>query len=197
MGLDIIVVLVLIGLTIHGYHQGFLKATGSLLTPLVGVWLAARYTRTLAGWLSSRASDNTLCLVFAVLIIFVLTYVAVKLLRYVFQRGFDYFRMWDLDRFLGGAFGLVKATVLLWIVIAFAFIAYPQGRKTISHSPVSTQILLFGEGVPFLHQKLTQAGGYIKGMSNPLERYQLPNLPNDASGTELEKALKGFGAGGN
>jgi uncharacterized membrane protein required for colicin V production len=163
-----------------------------MLTPIVSLWLIMRNSRTVASWFSPKAGSDTLSLVIAVLAIFVATYLAMKFFKYVFTKVFDYFRVWDMDRFLGGALGLFKATALLWIVIAFAFIAYPSGRKAISQSPIATQILLFGEGVPLLQQKFDRANRYVRALSNPLERYTLPSGPAGGSGNSLEnlKALK-------
>jgi chromate transport protein ChrA len=192
MGLDVIVVVVLFGLTIHGYRQGFLKGAGSLLTPIVALWLSLRYSGRLSYCFSAATGDHTSALVLAIIAILVVSYLGIRLMRNIFSRLLDRFRIWDMDQFMGGALGLVKATMIIWIVIAFAYIAYPEGRRAISRAPLSAQILMFGEDVPALRQKLNQANRYVKGITNPLQRYQMPELTGDPNNRANAEVMKGL-----
>ena len=190
MGLDVVVVLVLLGLTLHGYRQGFLKGAGSLLTPIVALWLTFRYSGRLSACFSGATGDHSSALVLAIVAILILSYMGIRLLRNIVSRVLDRFHIWDMDQFMGGALGLVKATVIIWIVIAFVFIAYPGGRKVISQSPLSAQILLFGEDAPVLRQKLNQANRYVQSIASPLQRYQLPELPSSINNRANLEAVK-------
>ena len=195
MGLDVVVVLVLLGLTLHGYRQGFLKGAGSLLTPIVALWLTFRYSGRLSNCFRGATGDHSSSLVLAIVAILALSYLGIRLLRNIVSRLLDRFHMWDMDQFMGGALGLVKATMIVWIVIAFVFIAYPDGRKAISHSPLSAQILLFGEDAPVLRQKLNQADRYVRGITNPLQRYQLREMPSSINNPAYLEAVKGIDLG--
>jgi hypothetical protein len=191
MGLDIVIVVVLIALTLFGFRQGFIKGAASMLTPIIGLWLSIHHARSVANWFSPGSTMPAIPIAFAVLAIFVATYLFVRLIRYLAEKLFNSVRLWDMDRFLGGAFGLVRATAVLWIVLAFVFIAYPDGRRAIYRSPIATQILLFGEGMPLLKQKMDKAHGYVTALANPLKRYQAPELPDSETISNL-KALQGM-----
>jgi uncharacterized membrane protein required for colicin V production len=196
MGLDVIVITVLVGLTIHGYYQGFLKGAGAFLTPVVALWLCLRYSHRMSFWFSRATGDRAVSLVLAVIVIMVASYVGIRIIRSLASRLFDRLRMWGMDQLLGGALGLFKATMILWVLIAFAFIAYPKGREVIRSSPLSAQILLFGDDVPFLRLKLNQANNYVKGIAKAAERYQLPQSPDGAGDPASAKAIEGLDLGG-
>ncbi len=195
MGLDVIVIAVLVGLTIRGYYQGFLKGTGALLTPVVALWLCLRYAHKLSFWFSGATGNASASLVLAILVILIVSFIGIRIIRNLLSRLFDRLWMWNMDGFLGGAFGLFQATVVLWIFIAFAFIAFPEGRQVIRGAPLSTQILLFGEDMPFLRQKLGQADRYVKEIAKPLDRLRSPTLPAGVSAPTNLKALDGLDLG--
>jgi uncharacterized membrane protein required for colicin V production len=197
MGLDIVILIVLAGLTYRGFSQGFLKGAASVLTPIIGLMLAMRYSKGLASWFPvGSGSGNGLQIAFAVLAILVVTYLLVRLVRYLVEKLFDRLRAWNWDRYLGGALGLVKASALCWVILAFVFIAYPAGRKTIVKAPIATQILLLGQSIPSLKQKMDKANTYITALSNPLKRYDLPTRPDSQDNwldnlQELKKLSQG------
>lgn len=185
MGLDLVVIILLAGCALHGFGQGFVRGVSSFLTPVISIWLSLRHARTIASWFSPQSALPTVSLVLAILVILIVTFLGMRLLQCLVSRVFDALRIWELDRFLGCTFGLVRATALLWVVLAFVFIAYPDGRREIYRSPVAMQILVLGEGVPFLHQKMNEANVYVTALANPLKRYELPTLPSESDSTAV------------
>jgi len=182
MGLDLLVIVVTAVFAIHGYRQGFLKGASWVLTPVIGVWLILRNSRTVAGWLGP-SSPNTIRLVIAVVIILAVTYVAVRILGWLLAKLFDRVQVLDLDQFLGGALGLLRATAILWVILTVGFVVYPSGRKAISHSPLCTQILSLGNGLPFVQRKADEAHRYVAAFTDPLKRWQLPTQQGMDTGT--------------
>jgi hypothetical protein len=195
MGLDVIVIAVIMGLTIRGYCRGFLKGSGALMTPVVALWLCLRYAHKLSFWFKGATGNASASLALAILVILIVSFIGVQVLRKQVSRLFDRLRMWDVDGLLGGALGLFQATVVIWILIAFVFIAYPEGRPAIERAPISAQILLFGEDVPYLRRKMGQADRCVKEIAKPLDRLRSPTLPAGVSAPADPKAIDGLDLG--
>ena len=195
MGLDVVVITVLAGLAIRGYRQGFLKGSGALLTPVVALWFCLRYAHKLSSQLVGATGNAATSLALAILIILIVSFVGILIVRSLVRRLFERLRMLELDELLGGALGLFQATTILWVLIAFAFIAYPAGRQLICQAPIASQILLFGKNVPFLKRKMVQANRYVGGITNPRGQPQLPTLPKGASAPANPQALDGLDLG--
>jgi hypothetical protein len=183
MGLDIFVIVVVVVLTIHGFRQGFLRGAGSVLTPVVGVWLCLRNSRLVASWFSP-GSSKTVSTVIAVLVILAVTYVLVRILSNLLGRLFERVSSVDLDRFLGGTLGLVRAFAMLWVVLTIAFVTWPAGRKAIAGAPLASQIVSMGNRLPGLQREAGKAGKFISSLTAPLKDLKLPT-PSSIDSTTI------------
>lgn len=117
-----------------GLLRGFVREVLSLAGWIVGIWLALRFAQPLGAglpfdlpWPELRTAIAAVAIVLLAVIGFaILAWIVVKLLRTV--------KLGTTDRLLGGAFGFLRALVVLAAVVVFggraAFAQQPWWRES-------------------------------------------------------------------
>ena len=119
--LDIIILICLIPSIIQGLRKGFISQAISIISLIVGVWASAKFANLVGEWLTQylTASEQVLKVVsFAIvmLVVFIVLGLLGKLLNGIIKMVM----LGWVNRLLGLAFALLKATLIL-AVLALAF----------------------------------------------------------------------------
>lgn len=121
--LDIFVLLLLLGGGAVGFVRGFIYEVLSLLAWVAAIVMIKLFHAQLSGGLSDHVGTAAGAAVLAFAILFVPTFILVKLLArsigYRTRRSI----LGPVDRFLGGGFGLVKGLLAATIFFLFANLA--------------------------------------------------------------------------
>jgi membrane protein required for colicin V production len=127
--LDAIILLCLIPAVIQGLRKGFISQVISILSIVVGVWAAARFTRIVMGWISQyiTASEQIIGIVAFVLIligVFLILGVVGKVLESILKLTM----LGWLNKLLGMVFSTLKVILIIGLIfISFHSIAISSG----------------------------------------------------------------------
>jgi uncharacterized membrane protein required for colicin V production len=117
--IDIILLIIILGFFIHGWHSGFIKTIGSLIGLLVGIVLASRYFELVAEWLVGFTNGReNLAKIIGFLIIFVAVNVVVAILVVFLTNLFKIIPlMGTLNRLSGAILSLILGVFLIGFLI--------------------------------------------------------------------------------
>lgn len=116
--MDIIIILIIAAAAIMGIFKGFIGQLVSIVSLILGIWCASRYTGILSshvkGWLSLDMSQQTLHI-----IIFIAIFIIAVIIAHFIGKGIEGIAkltmMGWLNRILGFLFGAAKAIIILSI----------------------------------------------------------------------------------
>lgn len=145
MILDIAIIALLAVFGYLGYGSGLVSGLRSLLTPVVGIWVALRHCDSLAVPLLPVFRNYTVTVVLCFLVILAVVWVGLRLLHSLLARLVDWDRYPLLDQGLGVFLGLAKATALVWVLLAMGLSAFPPFVHVVEGSNASMRILTLGE----------------------------------------------------
>ena len=144
--LDAIILLCLIPAVIQGLRKGFISQVISILSIVVGVWAAARFTGIVMGWISQyiTASEQIIGIVAFVLIligVFLILGLAGKVLESIFKLTL----LGWLNKLLGMVFSALKVILIIGLIfISFHTVAVSSGlvnpdilHKSALYGPIS------------------------------------------------------------
>ncbi len=118
--LDIFVILVLVGGTAVGFVRGFVYEFLSLLAWVAGIAAIKLFHTQLSGGLTGVVGTSAAGAVLAFALLFVPTFVLVKLLARSVGKKTRRSLVGPVDRVLGGGFGLVKGLLAATLFFLFA-----------------------------------------------------------------------------
>jgi membrane protein required for colicin V production len=125
---DYVILLLCIASAAVGVWRGFTAEALSLLTLLIAIWLAwtfaARLEPLLGNWAGAPPEVRTWA---ARVVIFVVAAIAGGLISWVARKLIRHTGLSGLDRLFGGAFGLLRAVVIVGLaVIVIQFLGLEQ-----------------------------------------------------------------------
>jgi membrane protein required for colicin V production len=116
--LDIILAVVLLYGLVMGVSKGLFVEAASLVSLVVGVYGAIKFSHFTADFLKTRVSWNEKTLALAAFAItFVIIIVVIALLGKLFTKLADAAALGIVNKLLGGAFGLIKVGLIMSIVL--------------------------------------------------------------------------------
>ncbi len=114
---DIICALVILLFALIGLFRGFIASVFNKLAPILAVWAAILFFKPFSEVLSSHIQNQTLCYISAFFIIFVVTFIIIKIIQIVAEKIFSVKLLKQLDRTLGFLFGVIEGLAL--VILAF------------------------------------------------------------------------------
>ncbi len=125
---DYVILLVCVASAAVGLWRGFTAEALSLLTLLIAIWLAwtfaARVEPLLGNWAGAPPEVRTWA---ARVVIFIIAAIAGGLISWVARKLIRHTGLSGLDRLFGGAFGVLRAVVLVGLaVIVLEFLGLGQ-----------------------------------------------------------------------
>lgn len=169
MILDIIILLTIVLFAIYGYSRGLIRGLSSLVSPVLGVWLALRKCGSLAALLDPFINDHTASLVIGFVIIFLTLWLGLRLARNLLVKLVDWPRCGDFDQFLGGLFGLARGIAVVGVLLAIGLSAFPFSVRLIETSQASLRLLSLGERI---------SGGFNRDRATPTGHAARNNDPD-------------------
>ena len=115
--LDIALGLVLIFATVRGIFRGFVSEFLSMAAIILGVAVAVMFSKPVAVALSGTLGESAWVQIIAFLGLFIITYLAVKLLEGFLHSGVEKLSLKNLDRVLGFLLGIVEGFLLASVIL--------------------------------------------------------------------------------
>lgn len=162
MILTLIILLVLVGGFFIGLRRGFILQVVGLTGFIIALAAAYLYSNTLApylNWIPSPASTSGVTEGFYYqAIAFVLLFIGVRILWSILGSSLDFLASLPLlnnvNRWLGGAFGIVKVYVAIFLLLNLvAFVPHAAAQQTVSDSTLAQTIV---QDTPVLSEKVEE-----------------------------------------
>jgi len=124
---DYVIVLVLVVSAGVGFWRGFVKEALSLLTLLVAIWLAWRFSALIEPKLSNWAADQDVRVWIARGLIFAIALIVGGLVSWAARQLIRHTGLSGIDRMLGVAFGVARGVLIVGLlVLALDFLDLDQ-----------------------------------------------------------------------
>lgn len=132
--LDLGIIIILFLVALRGYYRGLLQEISVVVGLVVGLVFAAHYYLRLARLVSQWIHTPLYSRIISFLVILVLAYWLIRIAGNLLHRFLSFIYLGSLDRFLGGAFGVLKGAVILGFLLTIITISVPKDSKLLQES---------------------------------------------------------------
>jgi membrane protein required for colicin V production len=169
--LDFIFGLILLLLLIRGLYNGFIREIASIVGLFIGFFLANRLYSSVVPLAERFIDDSSYAHIFSYVVVLSGTFLGVLLVLAILRNIFRMTLLGGLDRFAGGAMGLVKGTVLCAIILMVLTAFMPSDTETLKTSKLAPRINMLTTSMSSLlpesmRDEVRDKGGYLHEMWN-------------------------------
>ena len=163
---DLLFLLIALFFVIKGFIRGFISEFMSMAALILGLVAALMFQNQVASLLKDMVKSDTFRPLVAFFIIFIGTYIVVKLLEMLLHNAIEAIRMNSLDRLLGILWGLLETSVIILIVVFLIYrFKFKAGMSFLDESVVAKYARDFLDGLnigDFNLDKVKDLPGVIK-----------------------------------
>jgi membrane protein required for colicin V production len=154
--LDIIFAVLILLLTLRCFFKGLITEVMSMASLVLGLLVAFLFHKPAAAYVAERwlPDSRILADIIATAALFIIVFVAIKLLERIIQDIIQAVDLGGLDRFLGLIFGFVEGVLLVTLIVWLISIQPIFDPEPLLESSVIAQILLplAGSGQEYLEK---------------------------------------------
>lgn len=114
---DIIFLLIALFFVIKGFFRGFISEFMSMAALILGLIAALMFQPAVSSLLKDMIKSDTFRPIAAFFLLFIGTYIIVKLIEMMLHNVIEAIKMNSLDRLLGIVWGLLETSVIILIVV--------------------------------------------------------------------------------
>ena len=135
---DLLFLLIALFFVIKGFFRGFVSEFMSMAALILGLIAALAFQNQVASLLKDMIKSDTFRPLVAFFLIFIGTYIIVKLLELLLHNAIEAIRMNSLDRLLGFVWGLLETSVIILIVVFLIYrFKFKAGMSFLDESVVA------------------------------------------------------------
>ncbi|MBO7048187.1 MAG: CvpA family protein [Spirochaetia bacterium] len=135
---DLLFLLIALFFVIKGFFRGFISEFMSMAALILGLIAALAFQNQVASLLKDMIKSDTFRPLVAFFLIFIGTYIIVKLLELLLHNAIEAIRMNSLDRLLGFVWGLLETSVIILIVVFLIYrFKFKAGMSFLDESVVA------------------------------------------------------------
>ncbi len=163
---DLLFLLVALFFVIKGFIRGFISEFMSMAALILGLVAALMFQNQVADLLKDMVKSDTFRPLVAFFILFIGTYVVVKLVEMLLHNAIEAIKMNSLDRLLGVVWGLLETSVIILIIVFLIYrFKFKAGMSFLDESVVAKYARNFLDGLnigDFNLDKMKDLPGVIK-----------------------------------
>jgi membrane protein required for colicin V production len=180
---DLLMLVVLVGVTIFGFVKGMAWQVASLTSLVVSFFAAVHFSPVIAPFFSKEAPWNRFL---AMLTIYLITWAGIWLLFRVVARVIDRVKLQEFDRQAGAMFGLAKGVLVCIVITFFAVTLSQPARDAVLASRSGYYIAwVTRHATPILPQELRDTlGKYIDRLNENLPDPTKPRTATPAGAAQ-------------
>jgi membrane protein required for colicin V production len=114
--LDICIAICFVPFIIKGISKGFIAQAIALISIVLGVWIAFKFTKLVCGWVFPEAASHTIAYVITFLLILVGVIIGLYLLGKLLQISLKFVMLGWVDKALGILFAVLEAALILGLI---------------------------------------------------------------------------------
>ncbi len=139
--LDITIIVICAAGIIQGIFKGFVRQVFSLLGLIFAIIIAFRYHDILARYLGTWIEHPVILMIFSFILILVVVVLLFKLIGLAARAAISAISIGWLDRLAGGAFGLVKAVVIVAVLFGLFVLCSDTPSKSVARSTLAPAVM--------------------------------------------------------
>ena len=163
---DLLFFLIALFFVIKGFIRGFISEFMSMAALILGLVAALMFQNQVAALLKDMVKSDTFRPLVAFFILFIGTYVVVKLVEMLLHNAIEAIKMNSLDRLLGVVWGLLETSVIVLIIVFLIYrFKFKAGMSFLDESVVAKYARNFLDGLnlgDFNLDKVKDLPGVIK-----------------------------------
>ena len=163
---DLLFLLVALFFVIKGFIRGFISEFMSMAALILGLVAALMFQNQVADLLKDMIKSDTFRPLVSFFILFIGTYVVVKLVEMLLHNAIEAISMNSLDRLLGIVWGLLETSVIILIIVFLIYkFKFKAGMSFLDESVVAKYARNFLDGLnlgDFNLDKVKDLPGAIK-----------------------------------
>lgn len=145
---DLLFLLIALFFVIKGFFRGFISEFMSMAALIAGLAAALIFQNHVASLLKEMIKNDTFRPLVAFFILFIGTYILVKLVELMLHNAIEAIKMNSLDRLLGFVWGLLETAVIILIVVYFIYnFKFKAGMSFLKESVVAKYARDFLDGL--------------------------------------------------
>ena len=118
---DILFLLIALFFVIKGFFRGFISEFMSMAALIAGLAAALIFQGQVAALLKDMIKNGTFRTLFAIFVLFIGTYILVKLVELLMHNTIEAIRMNSLDRLLGIVWGLFETSIIILVIVFLVY----------------------------------------------------------------------------
>ena len=163
---DLLFLLIALFFVVKGFFRGFISEFMSMAALILGLVVALAFQNQAASMLKDMIKSDTFRPIAAFFLLFIGTYILVKLVELLLHNAIEAIKMNSLDRLLGIVWGLLETAVIVLIVVYLIYsFKFKAGMSFLDDSKVAKYARDFLEGLnlgSFDLDKVKDLPGVIK-----------------------------------
>ncbi|MBR4376567.1 MAG: CvpA family protein [Spirochaetia bacterium] len=145
---DLIFLLLALFFVIKGFFRGFISEFMSMAALILGLIAALAFQNQLSALLKDMIKSDTFRPIAAFFLLFIGTYILVKLLELLLHNAIEAIKMNSLDRLLGLVWGLLETAVIVLIIVFLIYrFKFKAGISFLDESVVARYARDFLDGL--------------------------------------------------
>lgn len=145
---DLIFLLLALFFVIKGFFRGFISEFMSMAALILGLIAALAFQNQLSALLKDMIKSDTFRPIAAFFLLFIVTYILVKLLELLLHNAIEAIKMNSLDRLLGLVWGLLETAVIVLIIVFLIYrFKFKAGISFLDESVVARYARDFLDGL--------------------------------------------------
>ena len=145
---DLIFLLLALFFVIKGFFRGFISEFMSMAALILGLIAALAFQNQVSALLKDMIKSDTFRPIAAFFLLFIGTYILVKLLELLLHNAIEAIKMNSLDRLLGLVWGLLETAVIVLIIVFLVYrFKFKAGISFLDESVVARYARDFLDGL--------------------------------------------------
>lgn len=145
---DLIFLLLAVFFVIKGFIRGFISEFMSMAALILGLIAALAFQNQVSALLKEMIKSDTFRPIVAFFLLFIGTYILVKLLEMLLHNAIEAIKMNSLDRLLGLVWGLLETAVIVLIIVFLIYrFKFKAGISFLDESVVARYARDFLDGL--------------------------------------------------
>jgi membrane protein required for colicin V production len=187
---DILMLVILVGVTLHGALKGMAWQVASLGSIGLSIFTAARFSPALAPWFGRQEPWNRFL---AMLVLYLATSLAIWLIFRWVSELINKVKLQQFDHQVGAVFGLGKAILYCLVITFFAVTLSETSRQAVLHARSGYfAAVITRHAAPVLPQEIRKAlGEYVDQFNRELDPHTPPvNPAADPTRAAVDEAVQ-------
>ncbi len=131
---DILIIAIIAAGFLYGFFRGIISELFAIAGLIIGFIVAIKFSFVIQPYLRSLIKGETAAFIIGFLALFLATAAGIVIIGILFRKAIKFIRLSWLDRWVGGAVGLVKGIIIVGLISLVIVTFSPNGKAFMKQS---------------------------------------------------------------